>query len=67
MWRCQLCQREFNDVELKHEMSTAMLQDIFKGVVVIDRNQTEDICYLCEDCNREVLRLIEEQSYWVNL
>ena len=67
MWKCQLCQREFDDAESKYEILTAMLQDIFKGVVMIDRNQTEDICYLCEDCNREALKLIEEQNYGVNL
>jgi len=67
MWKCQLCQREFDDAESKYEILTAMLQDIFKGVVMIDRKQTEDICYLCENCNREVLKLIEEQNYGVNL
>jgi len=39
-----------------------MLQDIFNGIVTIDMEQTGDICYLCEDCNREMLRLIEEQN-----
>ncbi len=67
MWKCQLCQREFDDKETKHEVLTAMLQDMFRGVMVIDIEQTEDICYLCEDCNREALRLIEEQSNMVNL
>ena len=67
MWKCQLCQREFDDKETKHEVLTAMLQDIFKGVVIIEMEQTEDICYLCKDCYKEVLRLIEGQNYMGNL
>jgi hypothetical protein len=39
-----------------------LLQDIFKGVVTIDSEPNEDICYLCEDCNRESLRLRGEQN-----
>jgi DNA-directed RNA polymerase subunit RPC12/RpoP len=62
MWICQLCQREFDDTEIKYEISVALLQDIFKGVATFGRDQNEDICYLCEDCNRESLRLIREQN-----
>ena len=62
MWRCQLCQREFDDTVLKHEILTTVLQDIFRGIVIIDIEQTGKICYLCEDCNREGFRLIEEQN-----
>jgi transposase-like protein len=62
MWTCQLCQREFDDTEIKYEISMALLQEIFKGVVTIDREPNEDVCYLCEDCNREILRLREERD-----
>jgi DNA-directed RNA polymerase subunit RPC12/RpoP len=62
MWTCQLCQREFDDTEIKYEISVALLQNIFEGVVIFDRELNEDICYLCEDCHKENLRLIREQN-----
>jgi hypothetical protein len=41
-------------------MPTILLQDIFRGVVVIDVALTGEICYLCENCNQEKQRLMEE-------
>lgn len=60
MWKCQLCQRDFNDTETKYQMPTILLQDIFRGIVVIDVALTGEICYLCENCNQEKQRLMEE-------
>jgi len=62
MWICQLCQREFDDAEMKYGILTTLLQDIFRGIVTIDIEQVGNICYLCEDCNREKLRLLMEEQ-----
>ena len=60
MWKCQLCQKEFDDTETKYQIPTTMLQDIFRGVVVIDIASTGEICFLCEDCDKERQKLTEE-------
>jgi|YNPBryulayer2012_1023412.scaffolds.fasta_scaffold54103_2 DNA-directed RNA polymerase subunit RPC12/RpoP len=59
MWKCQLCQKEFDDAETKYQVPTTMLQDIFRGVVMIDIELTGETCYLCENCNQEKQELME--------
>jgi DNA-directed RNA polymerase subunit RPC12/RpoP len=61
MWKCQLCQREFDDTELKHEIPTTDLQSALQGIVQI-KTLTE-VSFLCEDCYQEyqkILNSIEE-------
>ena len=59
MWRCQLCQREIDDTELKHEIPTTELQKAFQGIVQI-KTLTE-VAFLCENCYQEYQKkLIEE-------
>jgi len=61
MWKCQLCQRDFDDVDVKYEIPTTELQEAFWGVVEL--RTTEVISFLCEDCYREYLKVINVKIF----
>jgi hypothetical protein len=56
MWKCQLCQRVFDDAELKHEIPTTDLQRAFEGIVEIKTYAA--VTFLCEDCYQEYQKIL---------
>ena len=60
MWRCQLCQRDFNDAEVKHEIPTVELRRAFMGVAEFRTDNV--ISYLYEDCFNEYKNVLNNSE-----
>jgi len=60
MWNCQLCQKEFEDIEPRTEVPFYELQQAFYGIAVFETE--EPVVYLCNSCNEVYRNLITQEE-----